>query len=94
MKNIESPLKLFCDNKLSVMYCNNNRSCSKSKHIEIKFLLVKGKSSRSLNVYRAYLYKLHDCRSEKDPKYQCGQARNETLSVDLDALGMRHEFVS
>jgi hypothetical protein len=39
--DIERPLKLFCDNKSAVLYSNNNRSSSKSKHIDIKFLVVK-----------------------------------------------------
>ena len=39
--NIERPLKIFCDNQSAVSYSNNNRSSSKSKHIEIKFLVVK-----------------------------------------------------
>uniref|UniRef100_A0A6N2L3B4 Fe2OG dioxygenase domain-containing protein n=1 Tax=Salix viminalis TaxID=40686 RepID=A0A6N2L3B4_SALVM len=39
--DIERPLKLFCDNKSTVLYSNNNRSSSKSKHIDIKFLVVK-----------------------------------------------------
>ncbi|XP_071920611.1 secreted RxLR effector protein 161-like [Coffea arabica] len=39
--NIERPLKLFCDNKSTVLYSNNNRSSTKSKHIDIKFLAVK-----------------------------------------------------
>ena len=34
-------MKLFCDNKSAVMYSNNNRSSSKSKFIDIKFLVVK-----------------------------------------------------
>ena len=38
---IERPLKLFCDNKSAVLYSNNNRSSTKSKHIDIKFLVVK-----------------------------------------------------
>ncbi|XP_047326735.1 secreted RxLR effector protein 161-like [Impatiens glandulifera] len=41
VKGIERPLKLFCDNKSAVMYSNNNRSSTKSKHIDIKFLVVK-----------------------------------------------------
>ena len=40
---IERPLKLFCDNKSAVLYSNNNRSLMKSKHIDIKFLVVKEK---------------------------------------------------
>ena len=36
-----APLKLFCDNKSVVLYSNNNRCSTKSKHIEINFLLVK-----------------------------------------------------
>ena len=38
---IERPLKLFCDNKSAVMYSNNNRSNTKSKHVDIKFLGLK-----------------------------------------------------
>ena len=38
---IERPLKLFCDNKSTVLYSNNKRSSTKSKHIDIKFLVVK-----------------------------------------------------
>ena len=38
---IERPLKLFCDNKSAVLYSNNNRSLTKSKFIDIKFLVVK-----------------------------------------------------
>ena len=41
MDDIERPLKLFYDNKSAVLYSNNNRSSSKSKHIDIKFLVVK-----------------------------------------------------
>ena len=41
IKGIERPLKLYCDNKSAVMYSNNNRSSYKSKHIDIKFLVVK-----------------------------------------------------
>lgn len=39
--DIERPLKLFYDNKSTDLYSNNNRSSSKSKHIDIKFLVVK-----------------------------------------------------
>ena len=38
---IEISLKLFCDNKSAVLYFNNNRSSSKSKHIDVKILVVK-----------------------------------------------------
>nr|XP_027096072.1 uncharacterized protein LOC113715966 [Coffea arabica] len=41
MDSIETPLKLFCDNKSAILYSNNNRSSKKSKHIDIKFLTVK-----------------------------------------------------
>ena len=39
--SIERSLKLFYDNKLVVLYSNNNRSSTKSKHIGIKFLVIK-----------------------------------------------------
>ena len=41
VKGIERPLKLYCDNNSTVLYCNKNKSSSKSKHIDIKFLVVK-----------------------------------------------------
>ena len=41
MEGIERPLKLYCDNKSVVLYSNNNRSSTKSNHIDIKFLFVK-----------------------------------------------------
>ena len=33
--------KTTCDNKSVVLYSNNNRSSTKSKHIDFKFLVVK-----------------------------------------------------
>ena len=45
---IERPLKLFCDNKSTVIYSNNNRSSTKSKFIYIKFLVVKEKVQSGL----------------------------------------------
>ena len=41
MKSVERPLKLFCDNNSAVLYLNNNRSSIKSKHVDIKFLVLK-----------------------------------------------------
>ena len=43
MEGIEIPLKIYCDNKSTILYSNNNRSSTKSKHIEIKFLIVREK---------------------------------------------------
>ena len=41
LSGIERPLKLYCDNKSAVLYSNNNRSSSRSRHIDIKLLVVK-----------------------------------------------------
>lgn len=41
LEGIERPLKLYCDNKSAVLYSNNNRSSSRSRHIDIKYLVVK-----------------------------------------------------
>ncbi|RVW13581.1 Retrovirus-related Pol polyprotein from transposon TNT 1-94 [Vitis vinifera] len=38
---IEKPLRINCDNKAAELYSKNNRNLSKSKHIDIKFLVVK-----------------------------------------------------
>ena len=39
--DIERPLKIYCDNNSAVLYSKNNRSATKSKFIDIKFLVVK-----------------------------------------------------
>ena len=41
MDGIDRQLKMFWDNKSAMLYSNNNRSSTKSKHIDIKFLVVK-----------------------------------------------------
>ena len=47
---IDSPLKINCDNKAVELYSKNNKSSSKSKHIDIKFLVVKERV-QSLQVF-------------------------------------------
>ncbi|RDY13094.1 hypothetical protein CR513_02036, partial [Mucuna pruriens] len=37
---IEKSLKIYCDNNFTILYSNNNRSSTKSKFINIKFLVV------------------------------------------------------
>ena len=39
--NISKPLRLSCDNKVTVFYANNNKSSGTVKHIEIKYFVVK-----------------------------------------------------
>ncbi|XP_068657104.1 secreted RxLR effector protein 161-like [Aristolochia californica] len=39
--SIDRLLKIYCDNNSVVLYSNNNRSSTKSKFIDIKFLIVK-----------------------------------------------------
>lgn len=41
MNRIEKLIKLFCDNKSAVLNSNNSKSSTKSKHIDIKFLVLK-----------------------------------------------------
>ena len=41
MEIIERPLKIYYDNISTVLYSNKIRSSTKSKHIDIKFLIVK-----------------------------------------------------
>jgi len=51
VEGIERPLKLYCDNKSAVLYSNKNRSSTKSKHIDIKFLVVKERvQSRQISI--------------------------------------------
>ena len=41
VQGVERPLKLYCDNQSAVMFANNNWSLTKSKNIDIKYLIVK-----------------------------------------------------
>lgn len=41
VEGIERSIKIYYDNKSVVLYSNDNRSSAKSKHIDIKFLVVK-----------------------------------------------------
>ena len=38
---VNKPLKINCENKAIELYSKNNKSSLKSKHIDIKFLVVK-----------------------------------------------------
>ncbi|CAL5348050.1 unnamed protein product [Camellia sinensis] len=39
--SISKPLKVYCDNSAAVFFSNNNKSGSRSKHIDIKYLTVR-----------------------------------------------------
>ena len=41
--DINRPLKLYCDNNLAVCYAHNNKSSGATKHIGIKYYVVKDK---------------------------------------------------
>ena len=41
VQEVERPLKIYCDNQSAIMVANNNQSLTKSKHIDIKYLVVK-----------------------------------------------------
>ena len=46
--SIIRPLKIYCDNDPAVSFAKNNRKSSASKHIEIKYLMVKEKMTEGL----------------------------------------------
>ena len=41
MDSISRPLRIFCDNSVTVFLAKNNKSGSRSKHIDIKYLAIK-----------------------------------------------------
>ena len=41
--SISRPLKLLCDNSTSISFSRNTRSTSYSKHIDVKFFVLKRK---------------------------------------------------
>ena len=39
--SISKPLRIYCDNSATVFFTKNNKSGSRSKHIDIKYLALK-----------------------------------------------------
>ena len=44
--SIERPIKIFCDNRASIFFSKNNKSGSRSKHIDIKYVRVRDNIKR------------------------------------------------
>lgn len=57
--NIYRLFELFCNNRLTILYSNNIRSLTKSKYIDIKFLILKERV-KWIIVYNTYWNKLYD----------------------------------
>ena len=60
---IERPLKIYRDNNSAVLYSNNNKSSTKSKHIDIKFLVVKERVQEKTDYHRTYRNRIYASRS-------------------------------
>ena len=41
MDSISKPLRLYYDNSVAIFLANNNKSGSRSKHIDIKYLAIR-----------------------------------------------------
>jgi hypothetical protein len=41
--DISRPLKLYCDNEPAIMYAHNNKTSGATKHIDVKYYVVKNK---------------------------------------------------
>ena len=41
MDSISRPLKLYCDNSAEIFMAKNNKSVSRNKHIDIKYLAIR-----------------------------------------------------
>ena len=39
--SVSRPLRMFCDNSAAVFMAKNNKSCSRSKHIDIKYFSIR-----------------------------------------------------
>jgi hypothetical protein len=50
VNSIHKPLKLYCDNNPAVQYANNNRSSGATKHIDIKYYVVKDNRDQIINL--------------------------------------------
>ena len=49
MDSISRPLGIFCDNSATVFMAKNNKSGSRSKHIDIKHLAIKERVKEEKN---------------------------------------------
>jgi len=45
--SITRPIKIFCDNRAAIFFSKNNKSGSRSKHIDIKYLRVRENIKRN-----------------------------------------------
>jgi hypothetical protein len=45
--SIARPIKIFCDNRAAIFFSKNNKSGSRSKHIDIKYLRVRENIKRN-----------------------------------------------
>ena len=54
--------KVILDNKSALLYSNNNRSLSRSRHIDIKFLVVK-EIMQSGQIFIEHVGTLYNCGS-------------------------------
>ena len=45
--SIARPIKIFCDNRATIFFSTNNKSGSRSKHIDIKYLRVRENIKRN-----------------------------------------------
>ena len=41
VNTISRPLRIFCDNSAAIFFAKNNKSGSRSKHIDIKYLVIR-----------------------------------------------------
>jgi len=65
---VERPLQLHCDNRAIKLYYNSDKSSAKSKHIDIKFLVIKDRVRNHIVFVNSILfltlqiYSLKDCQ--------------------------------
>ena len=67
---VERPLQLYCDNRAAELYCKSDKSLARSRHIDIKFLVVKDRvRNNTVSVDRLILTLL--IHSVKDCLLKC-----------------------
>ncbi|KAL0370174.1 UNVERIFIED_CONTAM: Retrovirus-related Pol polyprotein from transposon TNT 1-94 [Sesamum angustifolium] len=61
--SIFRPIQIFCDNSAAVFFSKNNKSGSRNKHIDIKYLVVREKVNKKEICNSAYPYGANGGRS-------------------------------
>ena len=63
VNSISKPLRIHCDNSVTVFFSKNYKYSNDVKHMELKYLTVKEEVQKPKSVNRTHKHTACDCRS-------------------------------